>query len=71
MYNGVNVIKASTTLTNYFFGGAGNLTMAGIRNAASGYQALLANTSASMLPMVTKLSQHTLQVPQTQLRRQV
>src|ERR1035441_3557678 len=38
MYNGANVITASTTLFNYFFGGAGNLTITGGQNTANGYQ---------------------------------
>ncbi len=44
-YNGASVIIASTTLDNYFFGGAGNLTMTGWGNVASGYQALYSNTT--------------------------
>ena len=44
-YNGANVITASTTLNNYFFGGAGNLTMTGAYNTASGVQALYSNTT--------------------------
>ena len=47
MYNGVNVITADTVLNNYFFGGAGNLTMTGGDNTATGYQALLSNTDGS------------------------
>jgi len=48
MYNGVNVITASTTLGNYFFGSAaGNLTMTGSNNFANGYGALLYNTTGS------------------------
>jgi hypothetical protein len=47
-YNGTNVIQASTTLNNYFFGGStGNLTMTGGNNTANGYQALLSNTLGS------------------------
>ena len=45
MYNGANVITASTTLSNYFFGGAGNLTMTGGWNTASGQSALQNNTT--------------------------
>jgi hypothetical protein len=45
MYNGANVITASTTLNNYFFGGAGNLTMTGGYNAANGTYSLYANTT--------------------------
>ena len=44
-YNGADVIIASTTLNNYFFGGAGNLTMTGSDNTASGYEALFSNTT--------------------------
>ncbi|MDD2657655.1 MAG: hypothetical protein PHD04_03295, partial [Candidatus Pacebacteria bacterium] len=44
-YNGVNIITASTTLGNYFSGGAGNLTMTGGWNTANGYQALYYNTT--------------------------
>ncbi len=47
MYNGLNVITASTTLSNYFFGGSGNLTMTGNANTASGYQALYSNTTGT------------------------
>ena len=43
--NGVNVVNASTTLYNYFFGGAGNLTMTGNFNTANGYQSLYSNTT--------------------------
>jgi hypothetical protein len=38
--NGVPVIQASTTLPNYFFGDAGNLTATGTRNIGTGYLAL-------------------------------
>ena len=44
-YNGADVIIASTTLMNFFFGGAGNLTMTGSDNTASGYEALFSNTT--------------------------
>ena len=44
-YNGANVITASTTLNNYFFGGAGNLTITGADNVAGGYKALQSNTT--------------------------
>ncbi len=44
-YNGVNVILAKTALNDYFFGGAGNLTMTGADNVAVGYQAVASNTS--------------------------
>ena len=46
-YNGANVITASTTLNNYFFGGAGNLTMTGAYNTASGVSALAFNTTGN------------------------
>ena len=45
--NGSNMAIASTTLNNYFFGGAGNLTMTGIDNTGTGYLALSNNTSGS------------------------
>jgi|GEM_PF-4383318 hypothetical protein len=44
-YNGDNLAYASTTLVNYFYGGAGNLTMTGINNNAFGSGALSSNTS--------------------------
>lgn len=44
-YNSINVILAKTILNDYFFGGAGNLTMTGADNSAMGYQALPSNTS--------------------------
>ncbi len=44
-YNNVNFAVASTTLFNYFTGGAGNLTMTGEKNTANGYQNLYANTT--------------------------
>ena len=44
-YNGADVIIASTTLNNYFFGGAGNLTMTGNNNTAYGRDALFSNTT--------------------------
>lgn len=46
-YNGEILAQASTTLDNYFFGGAGNLTMTGASNVANGYQALFSNTTGS------------------------
>jgi len=46
-YNGADVIIASTTLNNYFFGGAGNLTMTGSNNTANGRDALFSNTTGS------------------------
>ena len=46
-YNGADVIIASTTLNNYFFGGAGNLTMTGSNNTANGFRALYSNTTGS------------------------
>jgi hypothetical protein len=47
MYNGSNVITASTTLGNYFFGDAGNLTMTGVFNSAFGEDSLLSNTTGN------------------------
>ena len=44
-YNGANVITAQISLDNYFFGGAGNLTMTGSYNTASGYLAFNSNTT--------------------------
>jgi hypothetical protein len=44
-YNGMNFAMASTTLFNYFSGGAGNLTMTGFNNSAFGNSALQNNTS--------------------------
>ncbi len=44
-YNNVNFAMASTSLNNYFVGNSGNLTMTGGNNTASGYLALLNNTS--------------------------
>ncbi|MCX6716113.1 MAG: hypothetical protein NT077_03805, partial [Candidatus Taylorbacteria bacterium] len=44
-YNDANVITASTTIYNYFFGGAGNRTMTGWMNTVVGYDALLVNTT--------------------------
>lgn len=43
----VNLLYGDATYNNYFFGGAGNLTMTGTYNVASGYQALLANTTGT------------------------
>ncbi|MHB8860387.1 MAG: tail fiber domain-containing protein, partial [Minisyncoccota bacterium] len=43
-YSGANVVTALTSLGDYFFGGAGNLTMTGSYNVASGYQSLSADT---------------------------
>ena len=45
MYNGVNIIRALTASSNYFFGNGGNLTMTGIYNTAVGKSALISNTS--------------------------
>ena len=42
-YNGVTLAMASTTLDNYFFGNAGNLTMTGATNTAFGSAALRSN----------------------------
>ncbi len=44
MYNGANVIIAQPARDNYFLGNAGNLTTTGLRNTASGYQALYSIT---------------------------
>jgi len=45
--NGLPVIQASTTLFNYFLGGAGNLTATGTKNTGTGYQALSHLTTGS------------------------
>jgi hypothetical protein len=45
--NGVKMLVASTTLDNYFFGEAGNLTMTGSVNSANGANALFSNTTGS------------------------
>jgi hypothetical protein len=45
--NTMPLLQASTTLDNYFFGGAGNLTTTGTQNSAMGYQSLRANTTGS------------------------
>jgi len=44
-YNGSNIITASTTLGDYFFGTAGNLTTTGVGNNAVGGNALYTNTT--------------------------
>ena len=44
-YDGVNAIIASTTLDNWFFGNAGNLTMTGDFNTGIGGEVLLNNTT--------------------------
>lgn len=44
MLNGVNVIAAQLGADNYFIGNAGNLTMTGVNNTATGWQALYSNT---------------------------
>ena len=44
-YDGVNMAMASTTLGNYFSGGAGNLTMTGSNITGVGYQTFISNTS--------------------------
>ncbi|MHB8710432.1 MAG: immunoglobulin-like domain-containing protein [Minisyncoccota bacterium] len=46
-YNGTSVITASTTLNNYFFGGAGNLTMTGGDNTGTGPSDFSSNTTGS------------------------
>src|ERR1019366_4418475 len=45
LYGGAVIAQAQTALNNYYFGGAGNLTGGGNGNTASGYQALLNNTT--------------------------
>ena len=45
MINGTNVVTANPTLSNYFFGNAGNLTMTGYTNVGNGLEALLVNNS--------------------------
>jgi hypothetical protein len=44
-YNGVSVVKADTSINNYFFGNAGNLTMTGNANTATGSISLESNTT--------------------------
>jgi len=44
-YNNINLAFASTTLNNYFFGNAGNLTMTGESNIAIGNSSLKDNTT--------------------------
>lgn len=44
-YGGANVITANPALSNYFFGGSGNLAMTGNDNTAVGYRALRDNTT--------------------------
>jgi hypothetical protein len=46
-YNGQNVITASTTLYNYFFGGAGNSSMTGNANTALGSSAFYSDTTGN------------------------
>jgi hypothetical protein len=45
LYNGSTLVQASTTLNDYFFSGAGNLTMTGINNIGIGYKALSGDTT--------------------------
>ena len=45
LYNSLPIADAQTALNNYFFGGAGNLTMTGSANTANGYEALSSNTT--------------------------
>jgi hypothetical protein len=47
LYNGAVLANAITSLNNYFFGEAGNLTMSGNKNIAIGYQALSLNNTGS------------------------
>ena len=44
---GAIIAQALPVLNDYFFGGAGNLTMSGSENTASGFQSLYSNTSGS------------------------
>jgi hypothetical protein len=46
-YNGLNILTASTTKDNYFFGNAGNLTMTGADNLGVGLNVLSSNTTGS------------------------
>ncbi len=45
--NGINLAYGTSTAGNYFFGGAGNLTMTGTYNTGVGFQALASTTNAS------------------------
>ena len=47
-YNGAILAQASTTLNNFFFGGAGNLAMTGNENSGFGYLALNSNTTGTL-----------------------
>lgn len=44
-YNGLPIVTALTSISSYFFGGAGNLTMTGTFNIGVGLLALNANTT--------------------------
>lgn len=44
-YNGVRIADAQTTLNNFYFGDAGNLTATGTNNTAGGFEALKALTT--------------------------
>ncbi|MFA5931977.1 MAG: tail fiber domain-containing protein [Candidatus Paceibacterota bacterium] len=46
-YAGVNIVTADPSLSNYFFGDGGNLTMTGLYNIAQGESALFSNTTGS------------------------
>ena len=47
LYNSLPIANAQTALNNYFFGGAGNLTMTGTGNTAVGDGALYNNTTGT------------------------
>jgi hypothetical protein len=47
LYNSLPIANAQTAQSNYFFGGAGNLTMTGSNNTAIGDYALYSNTTGS------------------------
>ena len=47
LYNSLPIANAQTARSNYFFGDAGNLTMTGSNNTASGLSALYSNTTGS------------------------
>ena len=47
LYNSLPIANAQTARSNYFFGGAGNLTMTGSNNTAIGDYALYSNTTGS------------------------
>ena len=47
MYNGTNILSASTTLNNLFVGPVGNLTMTGGNNTANGFGSLYFNSTGN------------------------